>query len=253
MAMIYAMSDIHGYYDLMVENLKLIDLEDKKNKLIFCGDYIDYGSDSSKVLYKIKKLMEKYSDQVIALKGNHETMFLEFLEVKDSDVWNIEWLGADKELSTINTFLSEGIKDEIKKEQLKSNNSIETALQIAKLIKEDIKRNHRGLITWLKTLALYYETEKQIFVHAGVDEGAGDWWKYGTSEEVFFSKYPATFGKYYKDIIAGHIGTNTINNEEGFYGVYWDGESHYYIDGTVEESGRIPLLIYDSLKKEYIY
>lgn len=41
MAMIYAMSDIHGYYDLMVENLKLIDLEDKENKLIFCGDYID--------------------------------------------------------------------------------------------------------------------------------------------------------------------------------------------------------------------
>ena len=237
----------------MVENLKLIDLEDKKNKLIFCGDYIDYGSDSSKVLYKIKKLMEKYSDQVIALKGNHETMFLEFLEVKDSDVWNIEWLGADKELSTINTFLSEGIKDEIKKEQLKSNNSIETALQIAKLIKEDIKRNHRGLITWLKTLALYYETEKQIFVHAGVDEEAGDWWQQGTSEEVFVNKYPATFGKFYKDIIAGHIGTNTINNEEGFYGVYWDGESHYYIDGTVEESGRIPLLIYDSLKKEYIY
>ena len=253
MAMIYAMSDIHGYYDLMVENLKLIDLEDKKNKLIFCGDYIDYGSDSSKVLYKIKKLMEKYSDQVIALKGNHETMFLEFLEVKDSDVWNIEWLGADKELSTINTFLSEGIKDEIKKEQLKSNNSIETALQIAKLIKEDIKRNHRGLITWLKTLALYYETEKQIFVHAGVDEEAGDWWQQGTSEEVFVNKYPATFGKFYKDVIAGHIGTNTINNEEGFYGVYWDGESHYYIDGTVEESGSIPLLIYDSLKDEYIY
>lgn len=66
MAMIYAMSDIHGYYDLMVENLKLIDLEDKENKLIFCGDYID-GPDSSKVLYKIKKLMEKYPDQVIYL------------------------------------------------------------------------------------------------------------------------------------------------------------------------------------------
>lgn len=251
--MIYAMSDIHGYYDFMVENLKIVDLENKKNKLIFLGDYIDYGPDSSKVLCKIKNLMEEYPSKVIALKGNHETMFLEFLGTSDLDVWNIEWLGADKDLSTINTFISEGIKYKIMKAKEKSNNPIETAFQIAKLIKKDIKRNHKDLIAWLKTLPLYYETKKQIFVHAGIDEEAGDWWQHGTSEEVFVSKYPETFGYFYKDIIAGHIGTNSFKNEKGFYDVYFDGESHYYIDGTVEESGNIPLLIYDSLKEEYIY
>ena len=52
------------------------------------------------------------------------------------------------------------------------------------------------LIKWIRNLPFYYETEKQIFVHAGIDEDAGDWWKVGTSEEVFVGKYPATFGHF---------------------------------------------------------
>ncbi|NMA84058.1 MAG: serine/threonine protein phosphatase, partial [Epulopiscium sp.] len=115
------------------------------------------------------------------------------------------------------------------------------------------KINHKELIKWLKNLPLYYETEKQIFVHAGIDEEAEDWWQHGTTEEIFTSKYPPSFGKFYKDIIAGHIATNSLKDEEGFHGVYFDGENHYYIDGTVEVSGCIPLLIYDDLKEKYIY
>ena len=253
MALIYAMSDIHGYYDLMEENLKLVDLENKENKLILLGDYIDYGPDSSRVLYKIKDLMEICSGQVIALKGNHETMFLEFLESKDYDVWGLEWLGADKDFTTSYSFISEGIKNEIRSIGKESKNPMESSFQIARLIKEDIKRGHKDLISWLKGLPLYHEEEKQIFVHAGIDEEAEDWWQHGTSEEIFVSKYPASLGAFYKDIIAGHIGTYELKNEEDFHRVFWDGESHYYIDGTVERSGKIPLLIYDSVKDKYIY
>lgn len=253
MGKIYSMSDIHGHLDLMERNLEQIDLKNKDNILVFCGDYIGYGPESCRVLYRIKDLMEKHPKKVIALKGNHETMFLEFLSAGENDVWSIEWLGGDKDLSTTNTFISEETKNRIKIEHDNYKNPIDLYFEIANVVKDDIKTNHRELIKWLDKLPLYYETDTQIFVHAGIDEEAEDWWQHGTSEEMFVSKYPATFGKFYKDIIAGHVGTNSLKNEEGFYGVYWDSESHYYIDGTVIVSGNIPLLIYDNNRAEYIY
>lgn len=252
MGKIYAMSDIHGYLKIMEENLKRIDLDDKENQLIFCGDYIGYGPESCQTLYKIKNLMETYPSQVIALKGNHETMFLEFIEADDEDVWNIEWIGGDKGLSTLRTFISRTTIDKISDLKIQISNPINFAYKAAKVAKEYIKENHKDLIIWLKKLPLYHEGEKQIFVHAGIDEEAGDWWKHGTSEEVFVSKYPAIFGKFYKDIIAGHIGTYSLKNDKNFHDICWDGESHYYIDGSVEISGKIPLLIYDIEKEEYI-
>ena len=164
-----------------------------------------------------------------------------------------QFMDADKDFYTIYTFLSESIRAEIKIIEEMSKNPMEGSFQKAKLIKEDIKRNHKDLISWLKSLPLYHEEQKQIFVHAGIDEEAGYWWQHGTSEDIFVSKYPASLGFFYKDIIAGHIGTYELKNQEDFYGVFWDGESHYYIDGTVEKSGKIPLLIYDTVKEKYIY
>lgn len=250
MGMIYAISDIHGYYDIMEKTLGQVDLKEADNKLILCGDYIDYGPESCRVLYRIKGLTETYPGQVIALKGNHEAMFLEFLDSDDLDVWNVDWLGADKELSTINTFISDKLRDQIKK--MKIGEALESAYKLAKLIKNDIKTHHKELIKWLRSLPLYYETKTQIFVHAGIDEEAGEWWKFGTSEETFLGKYPATLGRFYKDIIAGHVGVSTLKGERGFCGVFWDGKSHYYIDGSVEVSGEIPLLKYDVARRMYI-
>lgn len=53
------------------------------------------------------------------------------------------------------------------------------------------------------------------------------------------------------DIIAGHVGTYLIANNSHFHDVYYDGESHYYIDGTVLKSGVIPVLMYDTDTKKY--
>lgn len=252
MPYIYAMSDIHGYYDIMEQNLEKINLKDKGNILVFCGDYIDHGSDSCKVLYRIKDLMEQYPDQVVAVKGNHEIMFLNFLEAGYFDIWNINWLAEDKDFKTINTFISEETKNKI--EFLKLVDCLdELVFKTANLIKEDIKFKHKDLIHWLKNLPYYYETEKQIFVHAGVDEEAGKWWKITTTEEIFTGKYPASFGYFYKDIIAGHIGTYSLKADKNFHGVYWDGMSHYFIDGSVNISGVIPLLMYDLESNKYIY
>ncbi len=53
------------------------------------------------------------------------------------------------------------------------------------------------------------------------------------------------------DIIAGHTATSSIVNEREFHDVWHDRWSHYYIDGGVERSGIIPVLVYDEEEKKY--
>lgn len=73
-----------------------------------------------------------------------------------------------------------------------------------------ILTDDKNIIDWLKSLPFYYETDTQIYVHAGVDEESGEYWKWGT-EDYYCSKYPYKLGKFYKYIIAWHISTSTIS------------------------------------------
>ena len=106
-------------------------------------------------------------------------------------------------------------------------------------------------LSWMQNLRRYYTTERQIFCHAGVDEEAGELWEWGTDDDTFVEKYPAETGEFIMDIIAGHIGTAEISGDPHFHDIYYDGASHYYIDGTVLESGVIPILKVDTEKNKY--
>ena len=78
--MIYAMSDIHGCLEELKEKMGYIDLSGN-NRLIFLGDYIDYGPKSGQVLRYIYELQQKYgSEKIVVLKGNHEAMLLEWID-----------------------------------------------------------------------------------------------------------------------------------------------------------------------------
>ena len=76
--MIYAMSDIHGCIDAFEKSLSFVDLSDGHSILILCGDYCDRGPASLEVYQKIMGLQRDYPNQVIALRGNHEEMLLEY-------------------------------------------------------------------------------------------------------------------------------------------------------------------------------
>lgn len=104
------------------------------------------------------------------------------------------------------------------------------------------------MLRWILRMPLYLETDAQIFVHAGVDEEAGDLWKWASEDWYFTSKYPPTYGRFEKDVVAGHVGTRGLCGEDR---VCWDGESHYYLDGTTEESGVVPVLKYDDETGRY--
>ena len=106
-------------------------------------------------------------------------------------------------------------------------------------------------INWMEKLPLYYFDGKRIFCHAGVEEEAGEDWEVGTADYVYIEKYPASIGKFCVDIIAGHISTATITNDPKYRGIYFDGYSHYYIDGNVLGNGYIPILMVDTKTNKY--
>lgn len=121
-------------------------------------DYIDYGNESCQTLYYLKNLSKEYKNQIIVLKGNHETMFLDWLV---NPIEMIHWLLEDEELNTVKTFLTDSefnmIYNLIKRRK--------DMRQVSKIISKIIIENHNELITWLNKLPYYYETKTQIFVH----------------------------------------------------------------------------------------
>lgn len=104
---------------------------------------------------------------------------------------------------------------------------------------------------WCSELPRYYATDNQIFCHAGVNEEAGENWEWDTDDFTYTEKYPAQLGRFCMDVIAGHIYTSEIANDRSFNDIYYDGESHYYIDGCVCESGKIPVLMVDTDTNKY--
>jgi serine/threonine protein phosphatase 1 len=244
---IYAISDIHGYYEQMINSLKNIDLENHENQIVFLGDYVDGGDDSCKVLYFIKALFDRHSEQVTVLLGNHDEMFLSWLY---SQIDELQWLSQEQSVRTVKSFFTVEEYTEIKVQATGC-----TYHEMSFVFKEAIKKKHHGLLEWFLTISKqprYVETEQQIFVHAGILEEAEELWKHGTPNEYFTQKYPAELGHFYKEIIAGHISSAEIANNQKYLGrVFWDKKSHFYIDGTVEKSGTIPVLKYDTQKKIY--
>lgn len=110
------------------------------------------------------------------------------------------------------------------------------------------------LLDWFSELPLYHVIENNIFVHAGIDEEAGDLWEWDTNDYYYTEKFPADIGNVEglnKNIIAGHVGTWDIAQDDTFHDIYYDGYCHYYIDGTTDVSGVIPMLEIDTVKGTY--
>ncbi len=244
MQTIYAMSDIHGMLEPLRKRLDQLNLDDfrlGKAKLILLGDYIDRGCDSLGVLKTIYELQSELGESMVVLMGNHDKWFLDFL-----DGLNPYWLENSQATSFINSFMPDEdigkINFLISRHQLNLTHN---------LVRKAMELKHKELLLWMKKLPLFYETAHQIYVHAGIDEDAEELWAYGTSDEMFIEKYPPTKGFFFKDIIAGHVSTSTASCLQSNHDIFYDGKSHFYIDGidsypqsAKEDECVIPLLQY---------
>lgn len=210
---IYCMSDIHGCLPEFEEALGLIadDLEKDDTKLVLLGDYIHGREEGRGVLDNIMNLQYKY--------------------------------GSDKIIALM------GNHEEFVIQGYSTIEDMNPTYDDEKEAEDDDK-----YIRWMERLPRYYKEGNTIFVHAGIEEDAGDLWEWGTGDEVFVGKFPAQTGKIEgidSKVVAGHVGTSDISGDPYYHDIYYDGASHYYIDGTVLVSRRIPVLMVDTDTDKY--
>lgn len=132
---IYAIGDVHGCAAELETLLSTLEI-DKDTLVIFLGDYVDRGVDSRRVIDLVVNLRERC--EVIALMGNHEAMFLDFLERPESIGSGLFILNGGS--TTLANYAGPGGTF-------------------------DVPQSH---IDFLQGLKLFHETDTHFFVHAGV-------------------------------------------------------------------------------------
>lgn len=187
-----AIGDIHGCAQELEALLEQLQLE-KGDLIVFLGDYIDRGLESRRVIEIIVELSKHY--EVVALKGNHEAMFLDFLDRPNSDGAGLFVLNGGS--STLANYAAEDGSFAIPEEHLR----------------------------FLHSLKTFHQTEDLFFVHAGVPEIP---LREITVEKhefaMLWSRQPflSTSFKWEKLVVHGHtpklepeIKTNRINVDTG--------------------------------------
>lgn len=140
----FAIGDIHGCYDELVRLMDAIDPM-PRDTIIFLGDYIDRGIRSSSVLDYIINLSKLCN--VIALKGNHESMMQSAFLERDEDIrakWVFNWLrnGAHETLQSYGLGLD----------------CFEDKERLPAKVKEHLN--------FINSMPTYHITATHIFVHA---------------------------------------------------------------------------------------
>ena len=139
---IYVIGDIHGCFNHLFNLLNVVKPDLDRHKLVFVGDYLDRGPESAKVVDFIINLKKKYNpENIICLMGNHERMFLNFLQSQEEEFFLL-------------------------------NGGASTAVSYwGKHWKSQERRLPAGHDYFFATLKFYYETEDYIFVHGGLRPG----------------------------------------------------------------------------------
>ena len=133
--MTYCISDIHGEYDLFMRLLEKVRFS-HRDRLIVCGDLIDKGKASVRLLKAVSKM-----PNVQAIKGNHEFDFFKFYRTR----------------------MHSAIADD---------DAILWHLQ--QYFPEEQEKLDWETVSWLVQLPYYLENKQYICVHAGAPmDGAG--------------------------------------------------------------------------------
>jgi serine/threonine protein phosphatase 1 len=137
----FAIGDIHGCLDKLLALMDLLDVDWGQDTVVFMGDYIDRGPDSKGVVDLMLEL-RRHHDRVVCLAGNHESMFLNYLDHREEHIYLFN--------GGRSTLQSYGISPDEQDRRAK------------------LPPKH---LQFFETLLPCYETENYLFVHAGIRPG----------------------------------------------------------------------------------
>jgi len=130
-----AVGDIHGCLAQLTELMELVK-PTSADRVVFLGDYVDRGPDSAGVIDYLIEFAAVFPETVF-LRGNHEQMFLDYLDGQDSAMFLI-------------------------------NGGRQTLDSYRDRRMWPIPTSHRR---FLESLEHSFESEHHIFVHAGLRPG----------------------------------------------------------------------------------
>lgn len=142
----FAIGDLHGRYDLLEKAIIKAEATagSRKGTFVVCGDFIDRGPDSKKIIERLMKGPDYANWEWVILQGNHESMMLECIKRLNFPWWLGNGGGA--------TLVSYGFKNGDGWDENK------------------IPQEH---LDWLDNLPTYYIDQYRAFVHAGFNPSIG--------------------------------------------------------------------------------
>lgn len=161
---IFVIGDIHGEYDMFKKLLSKH--KPNKEQLVLIGDLIDKGPKSKSVLKEVLALARDEYNPAIVIKGNHEELFLDFLEYPEQSFNSYMQNGGGY---TLTSLLGEDVF------LMYNDNKVELANKIKEMYAEEI--------SMLRDLPTYYSRNNLLFVHGGVNMNYEDF--RNTSDEDF--------------------------------------------------------------------
>ncbi len=145
----WAIGDVHGRHDLLVPILA--DLIATSEPVILVGDYVNKGPDSAATLRLLQDATA--SNQVIALRGNHEELLLRFLKRprKHGNAW-LQYGGQQ----TLESFGITGLPSAPSpRELLYARSALVDAMG--------------DLVAWLESRPFIWQSGNVAVMHAGAD------------------------------------------------------------------------------------
>jgi serine/threonine protein phosphatase 1 len=152
---IYAVGDVHGCLDQLIALERAIVADGKglsdRKLIIMLGDYVDRGPMPAQVIDHLIAPPPAGFER-ICLAGNHEVLMLDYLEGRASLA---EWMPMGA-ASTLNSY---GVDPDRLAQVYRSSR------QVDDMIRKAVPPAH---LAFLKSLPILVESERFIFVHAGI-------------------------------------------------------------------------------------
>ena len=153
----FAIGDIHGDLEALLKVVDRLPPLEPSDTVVFVGDYVDRGPQSSQVVNYVRRLARDSPAKVVTLRGNHEDAWLRVIEGGWPEFVLPPGNGC---LQAMRSFQGLRMPAEGEEPTAEEKKMLSTGAFFPPEV-----------VDWMTSLPFYYEDEHAIYVHAGLPRG----------------------------------------------------------------------------------